>query len=86
MEEKNTHVPRVMTSEEIKEVRAKLELSQRNFCIRYGLPMATLKNWEQGRTVPDIAASLYLLQIDKCPITTAENVVEWVAKSKSVSG
>jgi DNA-binding transcriptional regulator YiaG len=84
MEEKNSHVPRSMAPEEIKNVRLKLELSQRNFCIRYGLPLATLRNWEQGRTCPDIAASLYLYQIERCPITTAENVAEWIDKSKLV--
>lgn len=78
----NTHVPRSMTAEEIKNIRAKLELSQRNFCIRYGLPIATLKNWEQGRTSPDVAASLFFYQIEKSPLATAENVAEWIKLSR----
>lgn len=82
MEKINSHVPRVMTSAEIKNVRSKLELSQRNFCSRYGLPIATLRNWEQGRSSPDIAASLYLYQIEKYPLTTAENVKEWIELSR----
>lgn len=79
---KNGHVPRAMTPEEIKNVRLKVGLNQRNFCIRYGLPFGTLRNWEQGRNCTDIAASLFLYQIDKHPFTTAKNVVGWIKISR----
>lgn len=72
-----------MTPEEIRNVRINLGLSQSSFCFRYGLPIGTLRNWEQGRSCPDIAASLFLYQIEKFPILTAENVQDWIKISQN---
>jgi DNA-binding transcriptional regulator YiaG len=39
------HVPQV----DVRQVRRKMGLSQAQFATRFGLPPATLRNWEQGR-------------------------------------
>jgi len=36
--------------------RALLDLSQRDFASLLGIPVATLRNWEQRRTEPDAVA------------------------------
>jgi DNA-binding transcriptional regulator YiaG len=45
MNETDNHIIRVMTSQEVKEIRSKLQLSQKDFCHRYGLPIGTFRNW-----------------------------------------
>lgn len=37
----------------IKAIRAKLELTQREFALMIGVSIGTLRNWEQGRRVPE---------------------------------
>lgn len=43
-----------------KRVRWKLQLSQEAFAVRFGIPLGTLRDWEQHRTKPDRAAESYL--------------------------
>ena len=57
------HVPTV----DARKVRRKLKLSQSEFAKRFGLPTATIQNWEQGRTRPDAPARLLLAVIDRHP-------------------
>lgn len=38
------------TAEKLREVRLKLGYSQPEFAERINVPVATLRNWEQGRT------------------------------------
>lgn len=57
------HVPQV----DARSVRRKLKLSQSQFAQRFGLPTATIQNWEQGRTKPDTPARLLLAVIDRNP-------------------
>ncbi len=54
-------------SADAKTIREQLNLSQRNFAETYGIPLATLQNWEQGRNRPDKTASAYLWSIAKLP-------------------
>jgi putative transcriptional regulator len=42
-------------------------MSQQEFARVYRIPLATLKNWEQGRRQPDAPAAAYLQVIVKCP-------------------
>ena len=49
------------------EIRARTGLSQPEFAARYGFTDATIKNWEQGRAKPDVAARLALWLIDNDP-------------------
>jgi putative transcriptional regulator len=54
-------VPRVRT------LRRALGLTQEEFAARFGLSLATLRDWEQGRTQPDQAANTYLEVIARAP-------------------
>lgn len=57
------HVPEI----DARSVRQKLKLSQSEFAKRFGLPPATIQNWEQGRTKPDAPARLLLAVIELHP-------------------
>jgi len=52
--------------------RAATGLSQRAFAARYGIPAASLKDWEQGRRKPDTAARSYLHVIANMPDDVAK--------------
>jgi len=52
--------------------RAKTGLSQQAFAERYGIPAASLRDWEQGRRTPDNAAQSYLRVIAKIPDDVAK--------------
>lgn len=51
----------------IKKIRADRGLSQREFSIRYGIPVGNVRDWEQGRSVPDTTARAYLSVIANAP-------------------
>jgi putative transcriptional regulator len=51
----------------VKAIRQALNLTQAEFAGRYGFPVATLRDWEQGRARPDTAARAYLLVISREP-------------------
>ena len=48
----------------VKRLRWKLGLSQAEFAERFGIPIGTLRDWEQHRTEPDRAALSYLKVIE----------------------
>ncbi|RGS73353.1 DNA-binding transcriptional regulator [Mitsuokella sp. AF21-1AC] len=50
-----------------KNVRESLHMSQQEFSAAFGIPLATLRNWEQGRRKIDATASSYLKAIMKYP-------------------
>jgi DNA-binding transcriptional regulator YiaG len=50
---------------DVRRVRERLGLSQAEFALRFGLELATVQNWEQGRYRPDPAAQLALKMIDR---------------------
>ena len=52
---------------DVRAIRRQLRMSQQEFARVYRIPLATLKNWEQGRRQPDAPASAYLQVIAKCP-------------------
>jgi putative transcriptional regulator len=56
-------VPRVRT------MRRALQLTQEEFSARYHIPLGTLRDWEQGRSVPDQTARAYLTAIAAAPET-----------------
>lgn len=56
------HVP-----PDVRAIRARLKLSQPAFAKRFGLPVGTVRDWEQGRTVPDQAARVLLRVIESDP-------------------
>lgn len=50
-----------------KAVRIALDMTQREFAAALGVPLATLRNWEQGRTPPDPAARALLRIVAREP-------------------
>lgn len=52
---------------DVKAVREATGLSQENFALQFGLELATVRNWEQGRSEPDTAARSFLLTIARNP-------------------
>lgn len=52
---------------DVKALRERLGISQEAFAGRYGLDVATLRNWEQGRTRPEGPAATLLHLIERDP-------------------
>jgi putative transcriptional regulator len=52
---------------DVKLIRERLHMSQREFAERYGIPQATLQDWEQHRRKPDAATRSYLQVIARNP-------------------
>ena len=50
-----------------KRVRRALGLSQEEFAGRFGIPLRTLQEWEQGRREPDATTLAYLKVIEREP-------------------
>lgn len=58
----------------VKAIRRSLKMSQDRFAAAFRIPLATLKNWEQGRRHPDAPAAAYLLAIKRRPKEVMEAV------------
>jgi putative transcriptional regulator len=52
---------------DVRGLRERLQLSREQFALRYGLEVATLRNWETGRRELDAAARSYLRAIANAP-------------------
>lgn len=52
---------------DVSKVRRKLGMSQSEFAARFGISPATLRNWEQGRRLPEGPARVLLAIIDREP-------------------
>ncbi|TIO04628.1 helix-turn-helix domain-containing protein [Mesorhizobium sp.] len=65
------HAPQPIS---VREVRDRTKLSQEAFSVRYGLDLATLRNWEQGRSEPDAAANTLLWIIARNPEAVEESL------------
>ena len=59
-----------------KRVREDRAMTQEEFALRYGLDLATLRNWEQGRSKPDAAARAILWTIAHRPDTVEQAIAE----------
>lgn len=58
------HVPDTI---DVKAIRRHTGLSQAAFSARIGVPVSTLRNWEQGRRVPDGPARVLLAMLERNP-------------------
>lgn len=63
------HVPAEI---DVKAIRAKTGLSQKDFASTFGFGFDQLKQWEQGRSRPVQGLRAYLLLIDDQPIKMVE--------------
>ena len=62
-----THEVTVPDDVDVADIRARQGLSQIQFSRRYRVPLATLRNWEQGLRKPGLAARILLCVIDREP-------------------
>ena len=53
-------------------LRTKLGLTQAEFASRFGLPLGTIRDWEQGVHIPDRAARVLLAVIAHSPETVTK--------------
>lgn len=58
------HVPADL---DVRAIRTATGMTQARFAATFGFPAGTLRDWEQGRTRPDMAARSYLLVIQRRP-------------------
>jgi putative transcriptional regulator len=58
---------RMRRTSQAKIIREALRLSQKSFAECFGIPIGTLRDWEQGRAEPDQAARSYLKVIARDP-------------------
>ena len=59
---------------DVASIRGKTGLSQPAFAKSIGVPLGTLKNWEQGRRRPDGPARVLLALIEKRPAIVQEEL------------
>ena len=52
-------------------IRRALGLTQEQFAMQFGIPLGTLRDWEQGAAEPDAAARSYLKVISSNPQAVA---------------
>lgn len=72
----------VLPEVDVRALRLKLNLSQSDFAMRYGVPLATLQNWEQKRRRPDTLANLLLHMI----LDDADCVAKSVSRLRTNAG
>jgi putative transcriptional regulator len=58
---------RMKRTPQAKIIRRALDLTQEEFALRYHIPLGTLRDWEQGRAVPDQPTKAYLTLIARDP-------------------
>ena len=60
----SVHVPAEV---DVKAIRSKLNMSQRQFAASFGFALDAVQNWEQGRRRPEGAARAFLKVIEREP-------------------
>jgi putative transcriptional regulator len=63
------HIP---ASVDVAAIRAKLGLTQQGFAARFGFSKGAVRDWEQGRKVPEASARILLKVIDRRPDVVLE--------------
>lgn len=63
------HIPHEI---DVRRIRRKLGLTQRQFAASFGFNINTLRHWEQGRRVPEGPTRAYLMVIDREPQAVAK--------------
>jgi len=77
--ERVVHVPEAV---DVKAIRDKLGMSQSRFAASFGFDEAALRNWEQGRRVPDKSARVLLTVIAHDPDVVREALLTKVRKRR----
>jgi putative transcriptional regulator len=58
------HVPDEI---DVARIRGKVNMSQRQFAVHFGVSVRTIQEWEQGRAIPSGPARALLMVIDREP-------------------
>jgi putative transcriptional regulator len=58
----------------VKKIRGRMNLTQVQFANLFGISVATLRNWEQGRRIPDGPAQTLLRVADRHPEAILDTV------------
>ena len=69
-----------MSRVDVKKVRHGLGMTQEKFAARFGFPLGTLREWEQGIRQPSKAAQVLLRVISSAP-----EIVETAARASVIS-
>ena len=67
---------------QVKVLRRVLGLTQQQFATRYQIPLGTLRDWAQGRAIPDLATRAYLKVIARDPKAVAKALEAGVADAR----
>jgi len=74
------------TAMRVRWVRKQSGLSQGEFATRYGIPVRTLQEWEQGRREPDATALSYLAVIERAGNAIARALNQPVRPDRATQG
>ena len=61
---------------EPREIRQRLRLTQEEFAVRFGVPLALLRDWERGTQQPDGPARTLLRVIDRNPDAVVQSLAQ----------
>jgi len=64
----SAEMKRMKRTPQAKILRRALGLTQEEFAARYHIPLGTLRDWEQGRAIPDRPTRAYLTVIARSPM------------------
>ena len=64
-----TVAPAIPTSPAVRDLRRRARLTQQEFAARLGVPVETIRNWEQGKRMPRGPARALLAVIARAPET-----------------
>ena len=70
----DAQLERMQPVSEVKRLRWSMRLSQAEFASQFGIPLGTLRDWEQRKSEPDAAARMLLRVIKIAPQTVAKAV------------
>ena len=65
---------RLPSAIDVAAIRKKTGLSQAAFALRIGVPVGTIRNWEQGRRTPQGPARILLALLDRNPRIVEETL------------
>ena len=77
---------RALMARRIRQLRNRLGLSQSEFASRFGIPLANIRQYEIGRTMPPPAVQSYLRVIEAKPDEVAEAISVSILRDALVEG
>jgi len=65
--EEGTYVVHIPAEIDVRAIRGRLGMTQKEFAIQFGFSVNTVRHWEQGRRVPEGPTRAYLVVIGREP-------------------